>query len=278
MIYDATGGIRTGGTLTVNAPAGVTVVLSTDGVTAKYTKTANGDGVAVFKGVSSGTWYVAIIDGDQYAYKAVTVTTDYATTITFFSATIKVTYPAGSTAHIEGPNGYYAQSPDTSGYWEVTVPAAGDYLVCADDSTTGQGVYKTVSITEDGQSVDVTLSYDLSLTSDYFNAGLIFSGTNNSDKVVRKVSYTTKAIDLTNYTTLSATLFANAGSIYTTLAVSATTSKDNAVASTGIAGPGSGARSIDISSLSGEYYIVLEVACSVSSTTETGGAKDIMLT
>lgn len=78
-----------------------------------------------------------------------------------FAATIRITYPAGSGSHVEGPNGYYAQSPDTSGYWEVTVPAAGDYLACADDSTTGQGAWKAVSITEDGQSVDVTLSYEL---------------------------------------------------------------------------------------------------------------------
>lgn len=75
--------VGTGGTLTVTAPAGVTVGLSEDGATANYTKTADANGIAVFKGVKSGTWYVFIFDGSQFAYKTVTVTTDYTATITF---------------------------------------------------------------------------------------------------------------------------------------------------------------------------------------------------
>lgn len=198
-----------------------------------------------------------------------------------FAATIRITYPAGSGSHVEGPNGYYAQSPDTSGYWEVTVPAAGDYLVCTDDSTTGQGVQKAVSITEDGQSVDVTLSYVLSLTSDYFNRGLSLSGYNNTSSAVSKFSCTKKAIDLTNFSTLSATLFANSASIYIKLYISTTTSKNNAVASAGMPGPNSSgsSRRIDISRFSGEYYIILEVVCNgYTYDTKTGGAKDIILT
>ena len=71
----------TGGTLTVTAPAGVTVTVSKDGKT--KTKAADSSGVAVFKGLQSGTWTVSISDGEQTASKAVEITTDYSMAISF---------------------------------------------------------------------------------------------------------------------------------------------------------------------------------------------------
>ena len=165
MIFNVTGGGAgiSGAELTVTAPSGCTVTASKDGKT--KTKTAGADGVAVFKGLKSGQWTVTITDGEQTAQKTVTITADYATAITFFAATIHVTYPAGSSAHVEGPN-FWASAPDTSGSWTCTVPAAGDYMVCADNSSTGQGTNTTVSITEDGQSESVELSYIIYIVKD----------------------------------------------------------------------------------------------------------------
>lgn len=141
----------------VKGPANVTVTATKGEMT--YTKTTDSNGEALLKGLEPGDWTVAITDGDLHASKIVTVEADYNIPIYFFSATINVTYPAGSQAHIEGPDSFYAISPDTSGSWSCTVPAAGDYMVCSDDSSTGNGTYTTVSITEDGQVVSVELSY-----------------------------------------------------------------------------------------------------------------------
>ena len=127
MIGKTNGGSGgTGATLTVTAPAGCTVTASKDGKT--KTKTAGADGLAVFKGLETGTWTVTITDGEQTAQKTVTVTTDYDTSITFFTATINVTYPAGSTCTAtdgvrtleSNDSGTFAFTVDNVGPWTVT--------------------------------------------------------------------------------------------------------------------------------------------------------------
>lgn len=77
--FGGSGGV--GATLTVTAPAGATVTVSKDGK--EKTKTAGADGVAVFKGLSTGEWTVTITDGEQISAKTVTITTDYALLISF---------------------------------------------------------------------------------------------------------------------------------------------------------------------------------------------------
>lgn len=76
-----TGGGGVGGVLTVTAPAGVAVEVSKDGKTKR--KTANADGLAVFKGLAAGTWMVTITDGTQTATQQVTINADYSVTIAF---------------------------------------------------------------------------------------------------------------------------------------------------------------------------------------------------
>ena len=120
------GGGGTGGTLTVTGPAGVTVTVSKDGKTDM--KTADSSGVAVFKGLKSGTWTVTITDGEETAARQVVVNTDYACSITFFTATITVTYPAGGVCTAtDGDTTLTA--PDTSGTWTFTVTNAGPWTV-----------------------------------------------------------------------------------------------------------------------------------------------------
>lgn len=74
-----TGG--TGAALTVTAPAGATVTVRKDGKS--KTKVADLDGVAVFKGLSSGDWLLSITDGTQTAQKTVTITADYTAAMSF---------------------------------------------------------------------------------------------------------------------------------------------------------------------------------------------------
>lgn len=71
----------TGGTLTVTAPANVTVTVSKDGKS--KTKNSGTSGVVVFKGLASGTWTVTITGDGKTAQKSVTIITDYSTAISF---------------------------------------------------------------------------------------------------------------------------------------------------------------------------------------------------
>lgn len=144
----------TGAALTVTAPAGCTVTISKDGKT--KTNVAGSDGIVVFKGLATGTWTVTITDGGQTSTKPVIITADYSTVIAFFTATIHITYPAGSTCTAtDGVTNLSA--PDTSGTWACIVPNAGTWTIsCTDGSKT---VSNVVSITMDGQSESVSLGY-----------------------------------------------------------------------------------------------------------------------
>lgn len=278
------GGGGTGASLTISAPAGATVTVSKDG---KFkTKVAGSDGLAVFKGLSTGEWTVTITDGKQTAQKTVNVTADYATAITFFAATIHVTYPAGSSAHVEGPN-FWASAPDTSGSWTCTVPAAGDYMVCADNSSTGQGTNTTVSITEDGQSESVELSYIIYIVKDgvlteigLSNSltGRLATVTQNEGNVYVNNSYTEyvasvvtgEKIDLTPFTKVVASvnivtkgtsstqskfngigLTLTQGVAYSSLADAAAGIEHEALASK----TGTMTLTIDAESITGEWYV-----------------------
>jgi hypothetical protein len=130
MIFNVTGGGGTGGTLTVTAPANVTVTVSKDGKT--KTKNSGTSGVVVFKGLQTGTWTITITNGTDTATKTVEIKADYQAEITFFSATINITYPAGLTC--KATNGSTTlTAPDTSGTWACVVPNAGTWAITAGD-------------------------------------------------------------------------------------------------------------------------------------------------
>ena len=140
-----------GGTLTVTAPAGATVTVSKDGKS--KTKVADLDGVAVFNGLSSGDWLLSITDGTQTAQKTVTITADYTAAITFFAATIHVTYPAGATCTAtDGTTTLTA--PDTIGTWDCVVPNAGTWTVSLDS-----GFCESVEITQNGEEKTIDKWY-----------------------------------------------------------------------------------------------------------------------
>lgn len=141
----------TGAALTVTAPAGATVTVSKDGKS--KTKVADLDGVAVFKGLATGQWTLSITDGEQTAQKTVTITADYTAAITFFAATIHVTYPAGSTCTAtDGTTTLTA--PDTSGTWDCVVPNAGTWTVSLDS-----GLAEKIDVTTSGETYTIDRWY-----------------------------------------------------------------------------------------------------------------------
>ena len=150
--FGASGGA--GGTLTVTAPANVTVTVSKDGKS--KIKNSGTSGVVVFKGLASGTWTLAIMDGSQTSSKPVVVTADYSTVIAFFAATINITYPAGSTCTCSDGTTTLS-APDTSGTWACIVPNAGTWTAAATDGV--ENTSESVSITTDGQIAAIELSY-----------------------------------------------------------------------------------------------------------------------
>lgn len=260
--FGASGGA--GGTLTVTAPANVTVTVSKDGKT--KTKNSGTSGVVVFKGLATGTWTVTITSDGKTAQKNVVVTTDYSTVIAFFAATINITYPAGSTCTCSDGTTTLS-APDTSGTWACIVPNAGTWTVTSTSGTETDS--KAVTITTDGQSTSVELSYALFLfkpnaPSDIIagewempansavtaEAELTVKSVNNFNNNGLISARTKGQIDLTEYSTLQATCKASGGSD-TKLEVY---SGSSVVASTAI-GTDLTTVTVDISALSGLHSI-----------------------
>lgn len=144
-----------GGTLTINAPAGCTATI-TKGTDTK-SATVGSSGEVTFTGLESGEWEVTIDSGNNTASRTVTITTDYSVTMEFFSATISVTYPEGSTCTCSDGSTTLT-APDTSGSCTFTVPNAGTWTVNCVDGTESDS--QTVTITAQGQSVNITLGYN----------------------------------------------------------------------------------------------------------------------
>lgn len=265
-LYGFGGSGGEGGTLKVNAPPLVAVTITNKAGKTK-TKTANADGMAIFNGLASGEWNVTIVNSDG---KPTTITadvqTEYTVTIAFFSATIDITYPAGSTCTCSDGTTTLS-APDTSGTWACIVPNAGTWTVTSISGTEADS--KAVAITTDGQSTSVELSYALFLfkpnaPSDIIagewempansavtaEAELTVKSVNNFNGN-RIISARTKGqIDLTEYSTLQATCKASGGSD-TKLEVY---SGSSVVASTAI-GTDLTTVTVDISALSGLHSI-----------------------
>ena len=153
-----TGGGGSGGTLVVTGVAGDIITATKDGKT--YSRTFNSAGKAVFRGLATGIWALTMTNGSQTVTRNVTITADYSLTIAYFSATIAVTWPAGSTCTCENGSTVLT-APDTSGSYTFTVPNTGTWTVSCTNGT--ENASTTVSITADGQSTTAKLAYDLRL-------------------------------------------------------------------------------------------------------------------
>ena len=81
-----------------------------------------------------------------------TVTADYAVSITFFAATINVTYPAGSIC--TATDGVTTLTSDNSGSWAFVVPNAGTWTVSLEN-----GFSEDVVVTGNGQIATIDKWY-----------------------------------------------------------------------------------------------------------------------
>ncbi len=142
---------RSFATLTITAPVGATVTVSKDGKS-KPSKVA-ATGTVVFKGLEAGTWTITIAKGTDTAEKKVEIKADYQAEITFFSATINITYPAGLVCTVT--NGSTTlNAPDTSGTWDCVVTEAGEWTV-----NLSTGFAEKVTVGASGESHTVNKWY-----------------------------------------------------------------------------------------------------------------------
>ena len=262
-MYGFGGSGGTGATLTVTAPVGATVTVSKDGKI--KTKVADSTGVAVFKGLATDQWTVTITDGSQTAQKTVTITADYSTAITFFAATIHVTYPEGSTCTAtDGVTTLTA--PDTSGTWACVVPNAGTWTVTVVDKQWDENVV----LTNDGQSVGVNMSerwlYNSGVDNEAITGGW-FATNENSNLVFNTVALSAnqktfitnkKAINIRNFKTVELYVSGKDGPISTwVLGVFSSPGQNKSMdpVANYMDPYINGLCSIDVSGLSGDYYI-----------------------
>lgn len=295
-----TGGGGSGGTLVVTAPAGVTVTATKDDKT--YTRTANAEGAATFKGLSSGTWMLSISDASHEPSTPVPVEiiADYTQTLAFFSAMINVTYPAGSTCTctLGEVQLVSTAAEDASGKCVFTVPSAGTWEV---KSTANDGSDRSdsenVSVTTNGQTKSVALSYwsgylyywgdmktDVSggwtarawrhnenytgatpkITDS--NSGANISIGRDSTEWLSGVYTTASAIDLTAYTTLTFCGYGEWTDQYSSgriIAIPVSQSHWAGVPQAYFTASTSAiTTTLDVSSLSGKYYLGVGVYCS----------------
>lgn len=234
MIYVLSGGAKAAGVIRVSYPANSTLVItgaSSGKQFAKDTNTTSSAKAYIFLAPIGDASYTltATNTAGKTVSKQVYVAKDQVQSVTlaYFSATIKVTYPAKSTCVIKNSSGTQVDSDTNTGTtaktWTATVSASGTYTITA-TATDGSGKSKstTVSITTDGQAASATLTYELILfdgtdnTSatggwtfgEWASGGSEFSDAtiSNNQIVYSQSSYggifTKKQIDVTDYKTL----------------------------------------------------------------------------
>ena len=216
MIFNVTGGGGgTGGSLTVTAPANVTVTVSKDGKT--KTKNSGTSGVVVFKGLETGTWTITITNGTDTATKTVEIKADYQAEITFFSATINITYPAGLTC--KATNGSTTlTAPDTSGTWACVVPNKGTWMVSL---SSGFAEKVTVAVTGESHTINKWYVYKdgdqyIDLTGGWvkqsgtasitFGDNMITIDSKTSTNQPKGRVHTTNSLNLSGFTSLKANI------------------------------------------------------------------------
>lgn len=157
-------GIRGGSSaaLTVigtNAEEGSLVQVNKDGKT--YSHTFDSDKKAIFKNLTTGNWQVTVWGNeDQEAIgQDINIIADYSLTMAYFTATINVTYPAGSTCTCTNGSTVLNSTSEenTSGSCIFVVPNTGTWIVSCTDGT--QTDSQNVEITEEGQSKTIALFY-----------------------------------------------------------------------------------------------------------------------
>lgn len=260
-------------TINITYPAGSTCTVTNGSVTYTAPDTSGTWACVVH---ATGTWTVTSTNGTQTATASVSITADGQTqsaTLQYFSARINISYPAGSSCKvIFGDTTQWA--PDTSGYWACTVFAAGTYVI---QSFSGNLIAsQNVSITYSGQSVNATLSYVYYVFGGSGNYTGGWTALGNVTSVGSEIKcyvdwswagcqvFSNGAFSLSGFTKLNVSVSAvsairdqasfgvSAGKPNTTMWNDSFTNKNNCAAIKSITG--AGVYTLDISSLSGNYY------------------------
>ena len=271
--FGGSGGSPNKSTIIVTAPTGSTVTCKM-GSTTKTASEKNG--TWTFSGLNIGTWTITATKGSSIATQDVDITrlTVEYVTITYFSATINVTYPAGSTCTCsDGTTTLTA--PNTSGSWTCIVYNAGTWTVSSTDGDKSKST--DVVITTDGQTESVTLQYITYLfkdgeTYDSLTGG--WQGTVNTEKQALQLTasagktasvWTQNKVDLTDYSSVSVKSDSNVFIGLSIIIASAIGSTSGQVATAQINGSES-ELSLDISAITGEYFVWLSAYSEKGST------------
>jgi hypothetical protein len=272
--FGGSGGSPNKSIIIVTAPTGSTVTCKM-GSTTKTASEKNG--TWTFSGLDIGTWTVTATKGNSIATQDVDITrlTVEYVTITYFSATINVTYPAGSTCTCsDGTTTLTA--PNTSGSWTCIVYNAGTWTVSSTDGDKSKSA--DVVITTDGQTESVTLQYITYLfkdgeTYDSLTGG--WNGTVNAEKQAfqlyaaagKTASVWTKSkVDMTDYSTISVKTDANVHNVSLSLIIEDSIAASKPVAKAEL-NTASDEVSLDISNITGSHFIRLY------SYSEKGGSR-----
>lgn len=139
--------------VTVTAPTGSTVTAKKGDITLT---TSEKNGVWVFDLPEFGAWVITATDGAHTATQSVVFEGAKAVSLFYFSATIAVTYPAGSTCTCT--NGFTTlTAPDTSGSCTFIVTGRGTWTVACADGT--NSATQDIFIENDGQEANAVLVY-----------------------------------------------------------------------------------------------------------------------
>lgn len=173
-------------------------------------------GTWTYRNIEIGLWAIQASLEDQKSTNEIEVPEFgvYRVPFSYFSATIPVKYPAGSTCTCAKGDRVFT-APDTSGQYDFVVDSAGEWTVSC---TNGNKHYsKNVEITENGQRVEVTLAYILYIFKEGEGQKVPLTAKSNGDRpwTVGTSSinmpwansdgfvYTTSEVDLRGYDTLN---------------------------------------------------------------------------
>ena len=257
------GGGFTKSVIIVTAPTGSTVTC-TKGTTVKTATEKNGEWC--FKNLDTGEWTLKATLSGQTATQTVNITQFgvYRVTMSYFKATIKVTYPVGSTC-ICSKGDEVLTAPDTSGSYTFTVTSSGEWTVKCKDGEREKST--TVNITSSGEAKNVSLSYELVLSESDFNRGWdLKSSYPTSGTRTKGWTVTNEKVDLTNYSIITVDFTkggSSGGYIYVTTGNSNVDSIED-----GSAARVSNTTSpsvLDVKSINGSFYIAAVVAAGYAS-------------
>ena len=142
--------------IVVTAPTGSTVTATLG--TKVYTATESG-GKWTFDVEDYGTYTIKATKNGQTATDTVTVSVvqQYTATLSYFTATIRVSIDSGSTVTCTKGSKTQSKTASATGTVDFTVTESGTYTITA--TKNGEKAEDTATITADGQTVNVKLAY-----------------------------------------------------------------------------------------------------------------------